>query len=87
LRQRANAAAQFQTHFLGRGFGWALPITRLSQSSDPVAGRSSCRPGACQNRSGAACIVPPARTAPAPPSASTLDRRRPSHERDSLFVT
>jgi len=45
LRQRTNAAAQPQAHFLGRGCDAAVSRVRLSQFSDSVADRSSCRPG------------------------------------------
>jgi hypothetical protein len=58
-----------RTRFLGRGLLQALPEAHLSQSSDQVAGRSSCRPGVFPKPPGSGGDEPPpAGTALAPSS-------------------
>ena len=98
LRRRANAPAQLQNALPGTWSERTTPMVRkimrifagvtrafLSQSSDVVADRSSCRPGVYPEPPGSGGDEPPpAGTAPAPPAGVT--GCRPFGERDSAYV-
>jgi hypothetical protein len=82
LLQRTNAAAQLQNALPGTRLDQALPDFDLSQSSDKVADRSSCRPGVFPEPPGSGGDEPPpAGTALAPPAG--VAGWRPLGERDS----
>ena len=60
-----------RTHFLGRGIVRRYLTPNLSQSSDQIADRSSCRPGVFPKPPGSGGDEPsPAGTALAPPTVS-----------------
>ncbi len=98
LRRRTNAPAQLQNALPRTWSERTTPMVRkiarifagvtrafLSQSSDVVADRSSCRPGVYPEPPGSGGDEPPpAGTAPAPPAGVT--GCRPFGERESRFV-
>ena len=75
LLQRTNTAAQFQNALPGTQRKTGVTRLYLSQSSDQVADRSSCRPGVFPEPPGSKGDKPsPAGTALAPPAVSPARR-------------
>jgi hypothetical protein len=84
LLQRTNAAAQLQNALPGTRRKMGVTRFCLSQSSDQVADRSSCRPGVFPEPPGSGGDEPPpAGTALAPPAG--VAGWRPSRERDVVI--